>query len=146
MREFEFYLQKGEVKKVSKDIALANALLKNITKRLNSLKKLNPKDDAEMFFENSYDCIREVCDAVLAVKGYKSYSHIASITYLKKVGFNDSLIIKLDSFRAKRNGSKYYGEEILKQDSEEIEEFIKTEFKNIVHKAEKIMSEEKWEY
>ncbi|MBR9690224.1 hypothetical protein GOV08_00915, partial [Candidatus Woesearchaeota archaeon] len=82
MRDFEFYLEKKDVKKVSKDTALANSLINGIKKRLNSLKKLDSKDDAILFFETGYDCIREACDAILAVKGYKSYSHIASIAYL----------------------------------------------------------------
>ena len=62
-------------------------------------------------------------DAILALEGYKSYSHEASIAYLTTIGINDSLTFKLDRFREKRNKSKYYGKMPSIDDAIEIKGF-----------------------
>ncbi len=78
-----------------------------------------------MVFENIYDCLRELLDALLAVDGYKSYSHEAAISYLKLFNISESIISNLDRFRATRNDSKYYGKIPSLENAEEIKQFYK---------------------
>jgi len=81
--------------------------------------------------------LRDFCDALLALDGFKSYSHQASISYLLEKGFDVSITEELDQFRYKRNGSKYYGEEIIPKDAQQIKEFynrIKTKINTIIKK------------
>ena len=87
MIEFKYYLDKGEVKKVRRDVALAKSLINNLSDREKMVLKYSLKD-ALIIYENLYDCLRGMCDALLALDGYKSYSHQASITYLRKCGFD----------------------------------------------------------
>ena len=125
MKDFEYFLGTMDVRKISKDIELAKSLRNDLFERAKKALELNPKEYTKIVFENIYDSLREFCDALLAVDGYKSYSHEASIAYLKNCGFNDSEILALDRFRYKRNGSKYYGKDISWEDAEEIKKFYK---------------------
>ena len=122
MIEFKYYLDKGEVKKVRRDVALAKSLINNLSDREKMVLKYSLKD-ALIIYENLYDCLREICDALLALDEYKSYSHQASITYLRKYGFDEVFVKKLDDFRFKRNSSKYYGKKLTEEDAKEIREF-----------------------
>ncbi len=122
MIDFEYYLDKGDVKKAKKDIALAKSLMNNLSEREKMVLKYDLKD-ALVIYENLYDCLREMCDALLILDGYKSYSHQASITYLRKYGFDELFVKKLDNLRFKRNSSKYYGKGLTEDDAKEIKEF-----------------------
>ena len=117
-----------DVRKISKDLELAKSLKKDLLERAEKALKLDTKEFAKIIFENIYDSLREFCDVLLAVDGFKSYSHEASISYLKKYALDDSVVLALDRFRYKRNGSKYYGKEITKDDAVEIKRFY---FENI---------------
>lgn len=125
MNDFEFYLNEGEVKKRTPDPNLAKALLRDAESRFENIVKLDTKTFHKIIFENAYDSFRELLDALLAIDGYKSYSHEASIAYLKKYGFDDSIILELDEFRFKRNSSKYYGKDVSPSDAEGIIKFYR---------------------
>tara|TARA_Y100000310_G_C20634976_1_gene790668 strand:+ start:1140 stop:1568 length:429 start_codon:yes stop_codon:yes gene_type:complete len=125
MKPFDYYLNNKNVRKISKDIELAKSLKKDLFERAEKALKLDQNEFAKLIFESVYDSLREFCDVLLAIDGYKSYSHEASICYLKNYNFNDSEIFTLDRYRYKRNGSKYYGKPINKEDAEEIKKFYK---------------------
>lgn len=137
MKPFDYYLKKKDVRMISKDIELAKSLRKDLFERAEKALKLNQDDFAKMIFENIYDCLREFCDILLALDGYKSYSHEASICYLKRYNFADPDILALDRFRYKRNASKYYGREITNNDAEEIKEF----YLGMISKIKKLLDE-----
>lgn len=120
MNKFEFYLEEGKVKKVKEDLELSKSLLKDAKERFDEINRLKSSLSPKMIFENIYDALRDLLDAILAAEGYKSYSHEASISYLKKCGFEYSVIMELDGFRFKRNASKYYGKGILNDDAKSI--------------------------
>ncbi|HLD05983.1 MAG TPA: hypothetical protein VJC16_00425 [Candidatus Nanoarchaeia archaeon] len=137
MREFEFYVQKGDVRRVSVDIALARSLKNDVLERAEKAMKLDAEEYAKMIFEGIYDSLREFCDMLLAADGFKSYSHEASISYLHAYGFTDAEIMALDRFRYKRNGSKYYGKGIDKEETEQIKAF----YRSTLQKIKRIMDE-----
>jgi hypothetical protein len=60
--------------------------------------------------ENAYEAVIELIDSLLAMEGYKSWSHEANIAFLKKLK-EISLyeVERLDIPRKKRHSSKYYG-------------------------------------
>lgn len=109
MKEFEFFLNKKDVKKQSPDENLSKATLKGSLERLELSKSLLNKVKAKYVLENAYEAMREAADSVLYVEGFKSFSHEASIVYLLKKGFNEQDIMEFDRFRKIRNGIKYYG-------------------------------------
>ena len=125
MKDFDYYIQKGEVRKTTRDINLAESLVKRSKENSDYILKLRlTENGASIIFRNLYDCLRELIDTILILEGYKSYSHQASIIFLKKfTEFSEEDIYKLDNFRTKRNNSLYYGRPITIDEAKEIMEF-----------------------
>jgi hypothetical protein len=72
-----------------------------------------------------YDLLRELIEAKLAFEGHKSYSHEATIIFLKKFSFfSDFEINFLDNLRKLRNGLKYYGKEASVEDAIKTKNFM----------------------
>jgi hypothetical protein len=137
MKPFEYFLNQSDVKKCSPDKELAKSLIKDMSERIEKSLLLDTEVFSKLIFENIYDALRDFCDAILALRGFKSYSHQASIAYLEKENFDFPTIQELDKIRYKRNSSKYYGESISKKDAEEIKEFylkLKKKINNIIKK------------
>ena len=90
-----------------------------------------------------YDAIRDILDALLAADGYKSYSHEASIAYLRKYSFEDSTLQELDDFRYLRNSSKYYGRDVSEENASGIMGFYGKYSEKIVSIANKKINVQK---
>ena len=123
MRDFEYYLGLKDVRKCSPDKQLAISLARDMDARINDATRLDASEFPKLVFETFYDALRDFCDALLALEGYKSYSHEGSISFLAKKGFDAAFISAFDSFRYKRNGSKYYGLKITPAEAEAIKKF-----------------------
>lgn len=130
MTSFDIFLNEGDVKKVTPDLELAKSLIKDMKERISKSNLLDVNIFSKMIFENIYDSLRDFCDAILAIDGFKSYSHQASIYYLLKKEF--------DQFRYKRDGSKYYGVPISVDEAKD----IKTFYKKIKSKIDEILRKE----
>ena len=139
MMPFEYFIKTGEVKKASVDLELAKSLIKDMDERIQKSMKLDVNEFSKMIFENIYDALRDFCDALLSLEGYKSYSHQASISFLTNYKLDVADINELDQFRYKRNGSKYYGKPVFEEDALEIKKF----FLRIKPKINKILEEKK---
>lgn len=137
MNDFEFYLSEGSVKKRKPDFELAKSLIKDAKERFEKVSRLDTPAFSKIVFENVYDALRCILDALLALDGYKSYSHEASIAYLRKYKFEDSLIKELDNFRQTRNSSKYYGKDVPSGDTADIIKFYNDHGRRISGIAEK---------
>ena len=143
MKKFEYYLEKGDVRKVSKDFALAKSLKIGAIERADYIFELKLKEkSATIIFENLYESLRELGDSILALEGFKSYSHLATLMYLKKYGFDESFINKFNNFRIKRNNSKYYGKKIIIEETEEIIKFYKENINKLLKVIEDILKNE----
>lgn len=118
MKEFEFFLKKGDVKKQSPDKNLSKATFKDSLERLELSRSLLQKAKPKYALENAYEAMREAADSILYFDGFKSFSHEASIVYLIKKGFNEQDVIEFDRFRKIRNGIKYYGGDCDKSDAD----------------------------
>lgn len=128
MKDFSFFIAKKDVKKQRPDINLAKATTRDSIERLEMARNIINSQKPKYVLENAYESVRELIDAILSLEGYKSYSHEASVAYLARLGFSISEIARIDLLRRKRNGIKYYGEEVTKEEAEEsiktAEEFI----------------------
>jgi len=118
--DFEFYVKKGEVKISEKDVNLANSLLKTAELRIKTIENL---DFYNFKIEFAYEALIEITDALLALEGFKSYSHKANVAYLRKLNFSEDIILKFDRLRELRHKSKYYGVEINEELAEEYLKF-----------------------
>jgi uncharacterized protein (UPF0332 family) len=132
MRDFAHYRNENAVKKQSKDEELAKSLLKDARQRIEAAKELPIGKYPKLIFENAYDALRSLLDALLACDGYKSYSHEASIAYLKEFSVEDSVMRELDNFRYLRNGSKYYGKGISPEEAHAILNFYGLHGKKLI--------------
>jgi|SRR3989338_4617945 len=132
MNEFELYLKEGKAKRQTPDFELAASLINDSKARIEKIKKLELKEFSKIIFENAYDAIRDILDALLAADGYKSYSHEASIAYLEKYAFEDSTLQELDDFRYQRNSSKYYGKDVSEEDASDIMGFYQKYSEKII--------------
>jgi len=138
MTSFDIFLNEGDVKKITPDLELAKSLIKDMKERISKSNLLDVNIFPKIIFENVYDSLRDFCDAMLAINGFKSYSHQASIYYLLKKGFDISVVKEMDQFRYKRNGSKYYGVPIIVDEAKD----IKTFYKRIKNKIDEILRKE----
>lgn len=118
MKDFEFFLKNGEIKKQKPDKNLSKATFAESMDRIELSKNLLKKEKPKYVLENAYESMREAADAVLYKEGYKSFSHEASIVYLLKKGFSINEIIEFDRFRKIRNNIKYYGKGCDESDAE----------------------------
>ena len=99
VKEFEYFVRKGDVKKQKPDINLSKATFKESMERLEFSKSLLNVKKSKYILENAYESMREAADSLLYIDGFKSFSHEASIIYLAKKGFNEGDIMELDRFR-----------------------------------------------
>ncbi|MBI4440403.1 hypothetical protein HY638_05510 [Candidatus Woesearchaeota archaeon] len=137
MKPFNYYLEIGEVKKAAPDLALAKSLVRDMNSRLKDSQSLSVSDYQKIVFENVYDALRDFADAILAVEGFKSYSHQASFAHLSRFNFDTQMLEALDRFRYKRNGSKYYGQTVSTGEAKEILDF----YNSIIKKIGKLIKE-----
>ena len=135
VKNFEFFLKKEEVKKRSPDENLAYSTFKDGLERIEFARQLLHKAKPKYVLENAYEAMREAADSVLYLRGFKSFSHEASIVYLIKEGFNEKDILEFDRFRRIHNGIKYYGKDC---DLSDAEQAIKLADKIIIKIKEKI--------
>ena len=115
MKKFEEYLNEGTIKKQKSDMPRAKSLLEAAEKRRYFIKKYIPlnEETTVQIIEECYDIIRELIESKLSKEGYKTYSHEATISYLKTLNtFSENEIRFIDELRKIRHGTKYYGKTI----------------------------------
>ena len=117
VKEFEFFLKKGNVKKQSPDRNLSLSTFNESLDRINMAKNILKKEKSKYVLENAYEAMKEAADAILYFDGFKSFSHEASIIYLLKKGFSEKEINEFDRFRKIRNDIKYYGKDCNEDDA-----------------------------
>ena len=125
MKDFEFFIQSGDVKKQIPDSNFSNSLIKDSIKRLKYAKSSSlTEENAKYVYENAYESLREAADAILFLKWFKSFSHEATVSFLQQ--FNEISIKEISEFdrmRRKRNGMKYYGKPCPIEDAKDSMEF-----------------------
>jgi len=126
MLNFEYFVKENKVKKKSVDINLAKSLVRSSKDRFDfAVKLIDTKPRYAL--ENAYEAVIELTDALLALNGYKSWSHEANIAFLKNFKeFSFVELERLDGIRRKRHSSKYYGVFFEKAEVMREIEFLKT--------------------
>jgi len=121
MRPFRSYLETDEVRRIQPDPMLARGLRKDSDERLLFFGgKPVTGASAKILLENLYDAVRARVEAVLAENGYKSYSHVATLTYARENGLvNETEAIYLERLRERRNEAKYDGSPVSVAEAEE---------------------------
>jgi len=141
MEDFDFYVDKKNVIKITPNFERVKSVISDGEDRIKDSNLLDVNRFPKMIFENYYDAIRGLLDAILLIDGYKSYSHEAPIMYLSKKGFDVTVIRRLDNFRFLRHGSKYYGRKISIEEAKDIKEFyleIKDRLYKVLNKTKEL--------
>lgn len=116
-KEFEYYIKKGIIRKISPDISRSKFLLEEAK---NSLIGLNERikiiginnNNANSIIKDCYDIIMEIIRSRLLNIGYTAsgqYSHEAEVSYLINLDYPEADIIFLNELRYFRNSITYYG-------------------------------------
>ena len=118
---FENYFKLGKVKSKTPDYEEAKALFEQSKERIEyaKLKDINQKT-AKFVLQDSYEAIREAAQSLMSIRGFKPYSHEATISFIKRfysADFNDEAINKFDHFRRLRNNSVYKAVKVMEDDA-----------------------------
>lgn len=110
---FKEFLRAGKVKKSRPDMSLAKSLLRMSRSTLAFTSSCTiDEQNASTLLSAAYEGIRQICEAICAINGYKVYSHEAYTSYLQEILGEQALAHKFDRLRKLRNGINYYGEVI----------------------------------
>ena len=104
-----------KVKKVKENSEQAKSLFQLAKRRLESIEKRRKDEFPQLLIESYYEAIKELICSLLAVHGYKSYSHECLISFLEEyypIAFDDFQIHFLDSMRKLRSDIQYRGRNI----------------------------------
>ncbi|GEM_PF-4296705 len=75
VKDFGYFLRRGDVKRQSPDRNLSVSALKGGLERLELSRELLAGSKPKYALENAYEAMREAADALLYLEGYKSFSH-----------------------------------------------------------------------
>jgi len=131
--DFERYLQLGKVKRKTPDAIESEELLRKAERRIRHLTQQEiTAENADFIFEGAYESCREAAQALMSLKGFKPYSHEATISFLKETrDFSDEELNMLDRFRRLRNDAIYKAVPVLAIDTKEALEFARYFIKRI---------------
>ena len=129
-----------KIKKIKENPEQAKALLQLAKRRLESIKKRRKDEYPQLLIESYYEAIKELISSLLAIHGYKSYSHECLVSFLKEYYpdfLDDFQLHFLDSMRKLRSDIQYRGRDVaddyLERNSSTIKKIIEILF-NIIQK------------
>ena len=113
MLSWNEYIRQGYIRKISKNKGVIKSLMQISDNRIKIFSEMTlNQQNSSIIFSNYYDAIREICEAISLLNGYKIYSHEAIGLLMKEILKEDAIYIKFDKFRTMRNGVNYYGNNI----------------------------------
>lgn len=117
---FNSLIKEGIVKKVPVDLVRAKSLIKSSEQALNTAQIIPLKEEtAKTVFREIYESLREYCEALGYIKGYKFLNHESITDFLNEILKEEDISLKFDRFRKIRNGINYYGNSIEIQTAKE---------------------------
>ena len=133
-----------KVKKIKENPEQAKALFQLAKRRLKSIKKRRKDECPQLLIESYYEAIKELITSLLAIHGYKSYSHECLISFLEKYYpdyLDDFQLRFLEGMRKLRSDIEYRGRDIaddyLERNESTIEKIIEI-LLNIIKKELKV--------
>ena len=131
---FENSLIDGKVKKIMPNKIRALSLFKSSIQAIETAKVIQLNSNTlKSILRELYEGLREYCEGIGYLKGYKFLDHESITYFLKDILKEQSVSAKFDRYRKLRNGINYYGEDI---NLETIKEAI-TEIPKLIKELEK---------
>ena len=131
-KEFDYYLEKNIVKKISPDKSRAKFLLNESDTSFEGLLErvkiigINDKN-ANSIIKDCYDILMERIRYKMLFEGYSSvgsYSHEAEVSYFMQLGFSESETSFLNELRYLRNSVIYYGKILDTEYAQKVFKFL----------------------
>lgn len=127
---FENSLMDGKAKKVMPNKIRASSLFKSSIQAIETAKVIQLNQNTlKSILRELYEGLREYCEAIGYLKGYKFLDHESIGYFLRDILKEQPVSIKFDRYRRLRNGINYYGEDIdietVKEATIEIPELVK---------------------
>lgn len=131
---FENSLINGKAKKVMPNKIRALSIFKSSTQAIETVKMIQLKQNTlKSILRELYEGLREYCEAIGYLKGYKFLDHESIGYFLRDILKEQSMYMKFDRYRRLRNGINYYGEDV---DIETVKEAI-IEIPKLIKELEK---------
>ncbi|MDD5650504.1 MAG: hypothetical protein PHF86_08830 [Candidatus Nanoarchaeia archaeon] len=141
IKTFAEYLKEQKVIKQTPNIDLANSLIIRAKRRFEEeVKNKNiTEENKEFVFEDLYESLRESAQAILALNGYKPYSHEVIIAFLKEnYDISSDKLDLFDDCRIIRNKLTYEAKNVS---MEKVKDLLKL-FKDLIPYFESILKDE----
>lgn len=128
--DFEFSLNSGKAKKVMPNRIRASSLFKSSIQAIETAKVIPLNiDTSKTILRELYEGLREYCEAIGYLNGYKFLDHESIGFFLRDILKELIIFKKFDRYRKLRNGINYYGNdmdiETVKEAISEIPKIIK---------------------
>lgn len=123
-------LADGKAKKVVPNSIRASSLFKSSIQAIETAKaiQINP-NTLKSILRELYEGLREYCEAIGYLRGYKFHDHESITYFLKDILKEQSISTRFDRYRKLRNGINYYGDDIdietVKEVALEVPELVK---------------------
>ena len=123
-------LANGKAKKVIPNKIRASSIFKSSIQAIETAKMIQLNQTTlKSILRELYEGLREYCEAIGYLKGYKFLDHESIGYFLRDILKEQSVFMKFDRYRKLRNGINYYGEDVdietVKEAIIEIPELIK---------------------
>ena len=106
----------GFAKKIQPQTERAKSLFASSEQAIQSAKEIILKENTlKTIFGESYECLRQYCEAIGYLKGYKFLSHEAITYFIEEILQEREISVKFDRYRKLRNQINYYGLNIHKE-------------------------------
>lgn len=97
--------------KITPDYERAKSLIETSKERISLIKEIN-RQNANFVFEDYYNSILKLLQALTLKNGYKVINHICLGFYLRDFLRREDLFVVFDDLRYKRNSLTYYGKKM----------------------------------
>ncbi len=126
---FKLSLGNGRVKKVLPNSIRASSLFNSSSQAIETAKSIQLNTNtSKTILRELYEGLREYCEAIGYLKGYKFVNHESIGFFLRDIIKEQTIYKKFDRYRRLRNGINYYGDgvdiETVKDAASEIPKLI----------------------
>ena len=129
-------MDEGKVRTASIDKGMSLSLIEMSDNRMDFLESQKISDrNASIIMSEYYEAMREVCEALITLKGFRCYSHECITFFIKEILEQEEIAIIFDRYRKVRNKINYYGKKVKPDFALQGKEDIK----NIISELKKII-------
>ena len=110
---FESCIKEGKAKKIPIDKVVAKSLITSSKQAIETANNIPITESSlKSILRELYEGLREYCEAIIYLHGYKILDHISITCFLRDILKDENLSVKFDRYRKLRNGVNYYGADL----------------------------------